>query len=146
MLHHSSLAVYRFAVAVTVDPPLKPTTHFCLRLPGPSSLAITAGFRFYRLGRDIFCSPVRSRALCGYEVPIADEGRVGEGKKVESRRKQPYIFPEPHLAYSFYLWRNRTIQSAPIHFFARGNPSGAVHITEEFWAPSRPVFRLQNRL
>ena len=90
-LHHSSLAVYRFPVAVTVDIPLKPTTHF-LRLPGQSSPAITAGFRFYRLGRNIFCSPVRSRALCGYEVPIADEGTSRRGKKVKSRRNQPYIF------------------------------------------------------
>ena len=90
-LHHSSLAVYRFPVAVTVDLPLKPTTHF-LRLPGQSSPAITAGFRFYRLGRNIFCSPVRSRALCCYEVPIPDEGTSRRGKKVKSRRKQLYIF------------------------------------------------------
>ena len=38
-------------------------THYCLRLPGPSSSVITAVFRFCRRGRDIFRRPVRSRGL-----------------------------------------------------------------------------------
>jgi len=53
-------------------------THYCLRLPGPSSSVVTAVFRFCRQGWGIFRRPVRSRGLGSlFSGPCRAPGRLG---------------------------------------------------------------------